>query len=90
MIAELFANGGELRLDQSESSRYEGRVAAAIRFNKVPAGNQLVTSGRWGREYVTLLQDAPAWMTVHLEPVILPTSLRKPQAVVTALQSENI
>jgi hypothetical protein len=89
MIADLLASGGELRLDQSESSRYEARVAAAIRFNKVPAGKQLVTSGRWGREYVVRLQDAPAWLHAHLDPVVVPSSLRKPHAVVIALQSEN-
>lgn len=89
LIADLHANG-EIKVSGPDRAKYEARVAAAIRFGKVPEGKQLVTDGgRWSREYVVRLRDAPAWLTATLEPVPVPAMLRRPHPVVTVLQGEK-
>ena len=73
-----------------DAAKYEARVAAAIRFGKVPEGKQLITEGgRWSNEYVVRLRDAPEWLNAVLEPVPIPTTLRNPHPVVVALQQPD-
>jgi hypothetical protein len=87
LITELVANG-EVRVSGPQRAKYEARVAAAIRFAKVPEGKQLLTKGsRWSAEYVVQLRDAPAWMNTVLDPIPVPTTLRHPDPVVVALQA---
>lgn len=89
LIADLLANG-EIKVPGPDRAKYEARVAAAVRFGKVPEGKQLVTDGgRWSREYVVRLRDAPAWLTATLEPIPLSVMLRRPHPVVTVLQREK-
>jgi hypothetical protein len=90
LIADLVANGGELRLGRIEGDNYEARIRAAIRFGKVPEGKQLVTTGwRWSDDYAIRLQDAPAWMNAKLVPITVPTVLRKPHPLVASLQRRD-
>jgi hypothetical protein len=87
LIKELETNG-EVRISGSEQAKYEARVAAARRYGKVPEGKQLVTEGgRWSREYVIRLREAPAWLDAPLNPIPVPASLRQPHPVVIALQA---
>ena len=79
---------GEIRVSGPDQAKYEARVAAAIRYGKVPEGKQLVAEGdRWSREYVIRLQEAPAWLHAPLDPIPVPATLRKPHPVVIALQA---
>jgi hypothetical protein len=91
LIADLLANDGELTVTGPDRAKYEARVAAAIRFGKVPEGKQLVTiGGRWSTEYVVRLRDEPAWMNAPLDPIAVPATLRRPHPVITALQTEGL
>jgi hypothetical protein len=90
LIAELEDRGGEIHVSSPDRARYEARVAAAIRYGKVPAGKHLVTQGsRWTNDYVVRLEDRPAWMNVHLDPIPVPATLRQPHPLVIALQAGN-
>ena len=90
LIADLVSNGGELRVDPPHRAKYEARVAAAIRFGKVPEGKQLVTKGsRWSATYVIRLEDAPAWLNALLDPLEVPRVLRRPHPVVVSLQGPH-
>jgi uncharacterized protein YeaO (DUF488 family) len=87
LIVDLLTNGGELRVSRPDITKYEARVSAAIRYGKVPEGKQLVTKGhRWSTEYVIRLQDAPEWLRASLDPISVPSVLRRPHPVVAALQ----
>ena len=87
LISELITNG-EVRVSGPDQAKYEARMAAAIRYGKVPEGKQLVAEGdRWSREYVIRLQEAPAWLHAPLDPIPVPATLRRPHPVVIALQA---
>jgi hypothetical protein len=87
LISELAASG-EVKVSGPDRAKYEARMAAAIRFSKVPAGKQLVSEGgRWSREYVIRLRDAPAWLNADLDPIPVPGTLRQPHPVVISLQT---
>jgi hypothetical protein len=87
LISQLVTDG-EVRVSGPDQAKYEARVAAAIRYGKVPEGKQMVTEGgRWSREYVIRLQVAPAWLNAPLNPIPGPARLRQPHPVVIALQS---
>ena len=90
LIAELEEHGGEIHVSSPDRARYEARVAAAIRYGKVPARKHLVTQGsRWTNDYVVRLEDRPAWMNAQLDPIPIPATLRQPHPVVIALQVGN-
>jgi hypothetical protein len=90
LIADLLTNGGELWVSQPDITKYEARVSAAVRYGKVPEGKQLVTKGhRWTSEYVIRLQDAPEWLRASLDPISVPSVLRRPHPVVAALQESK-
>ena len=90
LIADLVSNGGELKIDLPHRAKYEARVAAAIRFGKVPDGKRLVTKGgRWSATYVIRLEDAPAWLNALLDPLEVPRILRRPHPVVVSLQGRQ-
>jgi hypothetical protein len=87
LISQLVTHG-EVRVSGPDQAKYEARVAAAIRYGKVPEGKQLVAEGdRWSRDYVIRLQEAPAWLHAPLGPIAVPATLRKPHPVVIALQA---
>jgi hypothetical protein len=89
LISQLVTDG-EVRVSGPDQAKYEARVAAAIRYGKVPEGKQLVTEGgRWSREYVIRLQEAPAWLNAPLNPIPVPARLRQPHPVVIALQADK-
>lgn len=91
LIADVIAAGGELRIDrEKDKTDYDRRVAAAIRHGKVPEGKLLVIErGSTWRERIIRLQDPPEWMTVVLEPIPVPGTLRKPHKVVAALKDDT-
>ncbi|MGW4468240.1 hypothetical protein ACWENQ_01065 [Nonomuraea sp. NPDC004354] len=94
LIADLVANGGELWIDEkADKVNYEARVRAAIKHGRVPEGQLLITErvGDWrsGSKRVVRLQDKPEWMTVKLEPVPVPATLRSPNKLVKALQDDE-
>lgn len=91
LVANVLAAGGELAVNRSQSkTNYEALVHSAIRFGKVPAGKELVVvRGRRWEELFIRLQDPPAWLTEHLEPIAVPVALRKPHSVVVALRKRD-
>jgi len=90
LIADLVAHG-QVSVSGPYRAKYEARVAAALRFGKVPEGKVMVTEGtRWSREYVIRLQDAPEWLTTALAPVPVPTTLRGAHPAVKALDVEKL
>lgn len=90
MIADLIAHDGELKIPRPERKSYEGRIAAAIRFGKVPEGKRLVTDGfPWSDNFAVRLEDAPEWLNAQLDPIDVPTALRKPHPVVASLQTRD-
>ena len=69
MVADIVAAGGSL--DVSDGRHYyDGLVASAVRFNKVPDGKLLrvVQRSGWGVKTLELV-DKPTWMTETLNPV---------------------
>jgi hypothetical protein len=89
MIADLVANGGEMTIESTKRASYEARVSAAIRFGKVPDGKLLeVTGSRWN-EFVIRLTDLPPWLRASLDPIPVPTALRKPHSIVNSLQERG-
>jgi len=91
LVADVIAAGGELAVNRSQSNtNYEALVRTAIRFGKVPAGKQLVVvRGRRWEELSIRLEDPPAWLEEHLEPIPVPEALRKPHPVVAALRTKE-
>jgi hypothetical protein len=90
LIADLITSGGELKIEQDDRKKYEARIAAAIRFGKVPEGKRLVTDGfRWSADYAVRLEDAPAWLNAPLDQIDTPTTLRQPHPAVASLQSRD-
>jgi hypothetical protein len=89
MIADLVAKGGEMTIQSTKRASYEARVSAAIRFGKIPDGKLLeITGSRWN-EFVIRLTDPPRWLHASLDPIPVPTALRKPHPIVSSLQERG-
>lgn len=92
MLSDLAEAGAELHVavPAGAGNYWENLAASAIRHGKVPAGKTLtVGPGTTWTERVIRLEDAPAWMTVVLEPVPVASSLRSPHPVVRALRDDK-
>jgi len=86
LINDVIEAGGELPVDTHADRRdFRNLVAAAIRYNKVPAGRLLtVDRGTSWREVIIKLQDRPEWQTKNLEAIHVPMRLPRPHPLVAS------
>lgn len=89
MLADIAAAGGTLQVTDGEGY-YEGLVASATRYGKVPDGKvlQIVSGRRWGEKTLRLV-DQPAWMTLELAPIPVGDRLLKPHPAVVTLRADR-
>ena len=89
LFADLAAHDGEIQIPYREEGKYELKVRAAMRTDKVPAGKQVVFERRYGSEGVVRLVDAPAWAMLTPDPVPVARSTRNPHPAVVILKSSD-
>lgn len=89
MITDIVAAGGSLDVSDG-NNYYDGLVASAVRFGKVPEGKLLHVVQRkgWGDKTLQLV-DQPAWMTESLHPIPVADRLSKPHPAVVALRADK-
>lgn len=89
MLADIAAAGGTLQVTDG-AGYYEGLVASATRYGKVPDGKILqIVSGRRFGEKTLRLADQPAWMTAELAPMPVGDRLLKPHPAVVTLRDDR-
>ncbi len=90
MIDQLMQNDRRLEIDYQDADRYERLAKAAARFKKTPEGTRVRVAKSWqDHKAWVILEDLPAWMTVDLAPIEVPTTLRQPSDVVEHLRARE-
>ncbi len=91
MMAALHgAADHRIEIEYDQAHRYRQLALTAERFKKIPDGMQVtVMSNYRNRTAHVTLEPLPEWRTRHLEPITVPTTLRNPSDVVTAIRARD-